>query len=52
MVQLTGFGEEGAEALIRFGGLALFGQVSIRLLQQYASEEIHQYADRVRKHWV
>jgi len=28
---LAGFGKEGAEALIRFGGLALLGQVSIGL---------------------
>lgn len=28
---LTSLGEESAEALIRFGGLAFFGQVSIRL---------------------
>jgi hypothetical protein len=32
VAQLTSLGEEGAEALIGISGLALFGQVSIRLL--------------------
>ena len=31
MCILTGLGEKSAEALIRFGGLAFFGQISIRL---------------------
>jgi hypothetical protein len=32
--RLTGLGEEGAEALVRVGGLALFGEESIRLRKQ------------------
>jgi hypothetical protein len=32
--RLTGLGEEGAEPLVRVGGLALFGEVSIRLRKQ------------------
>jgi hypothetical protein len=34
---LTSFGEESAESLIRVGGLAFLGQVSIRLIVLNAS---------------
>jgi hypothetical protein len=49
-VHLTSLGEERAETLIRFGGFAFLGQVSIRLLWQDASENFFRDADRVRKH--